>query len=95
MSPPMLRSNVLMGTFAPLASRRSRKPGFRCTSLGLLADPTLRAHADFMKVLRYDWAHTFLQEGVLGIGAWQLVEAAWRCWILHRVADGVGCVSCR
>ena len=40
--------------------------GFRCTSLGLLADPTLRAHVDFMQVLHYDWAHTFLQEGVLG-----------------------------
>ena len=49
--------------------------GFRCTSLGLLADPTLRAHVDFMKVLHYDWAHTFLQEGVLGVDAWQLVEA--------------------
>ena len=49
--------------------------GFRCTSLGLLADPTLRAHVDFMKVLHYDWAHTFLQDGVLGVDAWQLVEA--------------------
>ena len=49
--------------------------GFRCTSLGLLADPSLRAHVDFMKVLHYDWAHTFLQEGVLGVDAWQLVEA--------------------
>ena len=52
--------------------------GFRCTSLGLLADPTLRAHADFMKVLRYDWAHTFLQEGALGSDVWQLIEAT-RC----------------
>ena len=29
-----------------------------------------------MKVLRYDWAHAFLQDGVLGSDAWQLIEAA-------------------
>ena len=55
-----------------------RNLGFRSTTLGLLADPTLRARVDFMKVLRYDWAHTFLQEGALGADVWQLVEAT-RC----------------
>ena len=66
--------------------------GFRCTSLGLLADPTLRAHVDFMKVLRYDWAHTFLQDGVLGTDIWQLVEAARgaRGGVVDRVADVAG-----
>ena len=60
-----------------------RNLGFRPTTLGLLADPTLRAHVDFMKVLRYDWAHTFLQEGVLGCDIWQLIEAT------HCACDGV------
>ena len=55
-----------------------RNLGFRSTTLGLLADPTLRARVDFMKVLRYDWAHTFLQEGALGSDVWQLIEAT-RC----------------
>ena len=52
--------------------------GFRCTSLGLLADPTLRAHADFMKVLQYDWAHTFLSDGIVGAEIWALIDAGQR-----------------
>ena len=50
------------------------------------------AHADFMKVLRYDWAHTFLQDGVLGTDIWQLVEAARgaRGGVVDRVADVAG-----
>ena len=50
--------------------------GFRATPEGLLPDPVLRRHIDWMKVLRYDWAHTFLGDGVLGADMWQLIEAA-------------------
>ena len=50
--------------------------GFRSTQDGLLADPILRRHIDFMRVLRYDWAHTFLADGAVGSDMWQLVEAA-------------------
>ena len=53
-----------------------KRLGFRATPEGLLPDPVLRRHIDWMKVLRYDWAHTFLGDGVLGADMWQLIEAA-------------------
>ena len=52
--------------------------GFRATQHGLLSDPLLRRHIDFMRVLRYDWAHTFLADGAVGSDMWQLVEASER-----------------
>ena len=71
--------------------------GFRCTSLGLLADPTLRAHVDFMKVLHYDWAHTFCKKACWGSTPGNLsrrhVALVAVLLILHRVVDG-GCCRC-
>ena len=52
--------------------------GYRATQHGLLADPFLRLHIDFMKVCRYDWAHTFLSDGVVTKDCWSLIKAAAR-----------------
>ena len=50
--------------------------GFKATSDGLLADPQLRSMVNFMDVVRYDWAHTFLADSMLGRDFWCLIEAA-------------------
>ena len=49
--------------------------GFRATKEGLLADPDLRRHIDWMGTLRYDWPHTFLADGIVGAEIWALVAA--------------------
>ena len=48
--------------------------GFKATREGLLADPELRARMDFIDVLRYDWAHTFLSDGIIGAEIWALID---------------------
>ena len=50
--------------------------GFKATSDGLLADPQLRGLVNFMDVLRYDWAHTFLADSLVGREMWALIAAA-------------------
>ena len=50
--------------------------GFTASSDGLLADPQLRSLVNFMDVLRYDWAHTFLANSMLGNDLWALIEVA-------------------
>ena len=52
--------------------------GFRATEDGLLASPELRLCIDFMGTMRYDWAHTFLADGILGAEMWALVAAGER-----------------
>ena len=49
--------------------------GFKATPDGLLADRELRCLVDFMGVLRYDWPHTFLADGVVGGEIWALLAA--------------------
>ena len=53
-----------------------RTMGYSATEDGLLADPRLRSMVQFMEVLRYDWAHTFLADSMMGRDLWALVEAA-------------------
>ena len=50
--------------------------GFKATEDGLLGDPVLRQHLNFLEVVRYDWAHTFLAESIVGHEMWDLIEAA-------------------
>ena len=50
--------------------------GFKATEGGLLADPQLRSLVKWMDAIRYDWAHTFLADSMLGYDLWALVEAA-------------------
>ena len=50
--------------------------GFRPTADGLLASATLRSRVAFQDVVRYDWVHTFLQDGILTGEAWLLIRAA-------------------
>jgi len=50
--------------------------GFAITADGLLACPELRSVIRWQDVLRYDWVHTMLSDGVLTGEAWRLVEAA-------------------
>ena len=52
--------------------------GFRATADGLLASAKLRPLVRFQDVLRYDWVHTFLADGVLTSEAWMVVDAAVR-----------------
>ena len=52
-----------------------RRLGFKATEEGLLADPELRRHIDWMGTLRYDWPHTFLADGFVGAEIWALVAA--------------------
>ena len=61
-----------------------RHLGFRATQEGLLPDPVLRHHIDWVKVLRYDWAHTFLGDGILGADMWQVIEAAEKCKLFRQ-----------
>ena len=50
--------------------------GFTATEDGLLADGELRRRINFMEVLRYDWAHTFLADSMVGKDMWALIDAA-------------------
>ena len=50
--------------------------GFRATEGGLLADDGLRRSFRAQQVLRYDWPHTFLQDGIATCEAWLLVQAS-------------------
>ena len=49
--------------------------GFHPTKEGLLANRTLRTCFKFQDVMRYDWVHTFLQDGSLTTDAWLLIQA--------------------
>ena len=55
-----------------------RHLGFRATQDGLLADADLRRCMDFLAVLRYDWPHTFLADGIVGAEMWALIGAGER-----------------
>ena len=55
-----------------------RRLGYRATEEGLLADPELRRHIDWMGTVRYDWPHTFLSDGIVGAEMWALVAAGER-----------------
>ena len=50
--------------------------GFRASAEGLLSSRTLRSLVAFQDVVRYDWVHTFLQDGILTGEAWLLIEGA-------------------
>ena len=50
--------------------------GFRATGDGLLSSSTLRPLMAFQDVLRYDWVHTFLQDGLVTNEAWLLISGA-------------------
>ena len=58
--------------------------GYRATAEGLLADPELRDAIDWLDVLRYDWPHTFLSDGVLGAEMWALIDKAEELEIFTR-----------
>ena len=66
------RGEIAMGQLKDI----QRTMGFKATDDGLLADPQLRSYVQFMEVVRYDWAHTFLADSMLGRDLWTLVEAA-------------------
>ena len=61
-----------------------RRLGLKATEEGLLADPELRRHIDWMGTLRYDWPHTFLSDGIVGAEMWALVAAGERHHILSQ-----------
>ena len=50
--------------------------GFKATQDGLLSCPELRSHMHFIDVLRYDWAHTFLADNIVGHHMRSLIDAA-------------------
>ena len=50
--------------------------GFKATQDGLLSCPELRSHMHFIDVFRYDWAHTFLADSIVGQQMWSLIDAA-------------------
>ena len=52
--------------------------GFKATQHGLLSCPELRAHLQFIDVLRYDWAHTFLADSLVGREMWAIIAAGKR-----------------
>ena len=56
----------------------TRAFGFSPTSDGLLACPTLKGVVAVASAARYDWAHTFLADGLLTTSAWLLINAAER-----------------
>ena len=51
-----------------------RNLGFKASRAGLLADPELRCAVDWMAVVRYDWAHTLLSDGIVAIEMWALID---------------------
>ena len=65
-----------MSTRKLLQMRKSL--GFRTTRESLLVCPRLRPHIDWLSVIRYDWAHTFLAGGVLTTALWLLIRACER-----------------
>ena len=52
--------------------------GFKATQDGLLSCPELRKHLHFIDVLRYDWAHTFLADSLVGREMWAIIAAGKR-----------------
>ena len=52
--------------------------GFRPTPEGLLCCASLRPVVSFTSVMRYDWVHTLLSDGVLTTEAWRLIEQSER-----------------
>ena len=50
--------------------------GFTATEHGLLADEQLRQRLTFMDIIRYDWAHSFLADSMVGKEMWELIAAA-------------------
>ena len=71
------RASQLRGTLSKAKLETiERAFGFRATAEGLLASTTLRSLVCWQRVLRYDWVHTFLSEGVLTTVAWKLVAGA-------------------
>ena len=67
---------VSLGTMTATALERIQKSlGFRATKAGLLSSPDLRSYVDFMAVLRYDWAHSFLSDGIVSAEIWALLSA--------------------
>ena len=52
--------------------------GFKATQDGLLSGPELRKHLKFIDVLRYDWAHTFLADSLVGREMWAIIAAGKR-----------------
>ena len=44
--------------------------------MGLLADLQLRSLVSFMDVVRYDWAHTFLADSMVGLATSAASHAA-------------------
>ena len=49
--------------------------GFKATAEGMLADAALRPHLRSQEMVRYDWLHTFLADGVVNRAAWSLLGA--------------------
>ena len=49
--------------------------GFSPTAEGLLADAELRLLAPVQRVMRYDWPHTLLADGVVTNAAWAFIRA--------------------
>ena len=52
--------------------------GFKATQDGLLSCPELRKNMQFIDVLRYDWAHTFLADSMVGQDMWSMIAAGKR-----------------
>ena len=49
--------------------------GFKAAAQGMLADAALRPHLRSQEMIRYDWLHTFLADGVVNRAAWSLLGA--------------------
>ena len=58
--------------------RLQRGYGFKATKEGLLSSRPLRGLFHFQKILRYDWVHTFLSQGVLTTELWRLIDVVQR-----------------
>ena len=52
--------------------------GFKATQDGLLSCPELGKHMQLIDVLRYDWAHTFLADSLVGREMWAIIAAGKR-----------------
>ena len=66
-----------MGEMTKAALEETQKfLGFKATQDGLLSCPELRSHMHFIDVLRYDWAHTFLADSIVGHQMWSLIGTA-------------------
>ena len=49
--------------------------GFSPTPSGLVSDLELRSHVPVQRVVRYDWAHTLLADGVVTSAAWSFIRS--------------------